>query len=133
VPCAFPSRIDQDDGEEWQPNQYYKKGNIVHSFSVFLILEEDKNKKEILVEILMKHSDKDPTNILFEVVRPVAVVPSMSALAAAGLAAALEPPGVPAVQWNEDEASFFVGVSWDTTHAVTLRELEDGRRAPKLV
>jgi hypothetical protein len=61
-------------------------------FSVFLlILEEEKNVKDILVEILRTQIDKDPTKIPFEVVRPVAAVP---ALAAVGLAAALESPAV---------------------------------------
>jgi hypothetical protein len=109
--------------KDGNPTKITKKEILSILFSVFLILEEEKNKKEILVEILMKQIDKDPTKIQFEVVRPVATVPAMPASVAAGLAGALEYPDVPA-QWDEDEAPFFVGVSWDPTHTVALCDME---------
>jgi hypothetical protein len=92
------------------PAKITKKEILSILFSVFLILEEEKKLKYILVEILMKQIDKDTTKIPFEVARPVATVPAMPALAAVGLAAALESPDV---QWDEDEAPFFVDVSRD--------------------
>jgi hypothetical protein len=46
-----------------KPTKITKKEIVSVIFSVFLILEEEKHKKEILVEILMKQIDKDPTKI----------------------------------------------------------------------
>jgi hypothetical protein len=103
--------------KDGNPAKITKKEILSILFSVFLTLEEEKNKKEILVEIFMKQIDKDPTKIPFEVVRPI-----MPALEAAHLAAALESP---AGQWDEDEAPFFMGVSWDPTHAVALCDMKD--------
>jgi hypothetical protein len=109
------------------PIKITKKEIFSILFSVFLILEEEKNKKEILVEILMKKIGKYPTKIPFEVVLPVDTVPAMPAFMAVGIAAALESPDVPAVQWDEDEASLFVGSSWDPTHTVVLCDMGDER------
>jgi hypothetical protein len=78
-----------------------------------------------LVEILVKQIDKDPTNIPFEVVCPVVTVPVITALADVGLAAALESLDVPAVEWEEDKAPFYMGVSWEPTHAVALCVMEE--------
>jgi hypothetical protein len=87
-------------------------------------LEEEKKLKDILVEILMKQIDKDPIKIPSKVVRPVATVPAMPALAAVGLASAIESPDV---QWDEDEAPLFVGIIRDPTTAVALYDMGDDR------
>jgi hypothetical protein len=52
------------------PTKITKKDILSTLFSVFLILEEEKNRKKILVEILMKQTDKDPTKIPFKVCAP---------------------------------------------------------------
>jgi hypothetical protein len=83
-----PSALNKLTAKDGNPTKITKKEILSILFSVFIILEEEKNKKEILVAILMKQIDKDPTKIPFEVVRPVATVSEIPALAAAGLAAA---------------------------------------------
>jgi hypothetical protein len=69
-----PSALAKLVAKNGNPTKITKKEILSISFSVFRILEEEKHLKDILVEILMKHIDKDPTKIPLEVVRQVFIV-----------------------------------------------------------
>jgi hypothetical protein len=70
-----PSALTKLAARNGNPTNITKKEILSIIFSVFIILQEDKNKKKILVEILMNQIDKDSTKIPFEVVHPVVAVP----------------------------------------------------------
>jgi hypothetical protein len=76
-------------------------------FSVFLVLDDDKMKKDILMDAVMKCYEKSPTNIPFLVWRTTTT--SQSILTATSYTSTS-----PAARgWDEDDAPFDLSASWD--------------------
>jgi hypothetical protein len=84
--------------------KYTKKEIIAVLFFVFYTLEEDKNKKDVIVAVLIHHAGNYHTK--FPCLR---LVPRLAQ----------------AIAWDADESPFYLGTSMDKSATVPMCDMED--------
>jgi hypothetical protein len=90
-------------------NKIKKKDIIYIMFSLFLVLDNNKIKKDILMDAFMQCYEKSPTKIPFLVwltATKLQASPAATAPAARG--------------WEEDDVPFDVGASWDPYNPIGI-------------
>jgi hypothetical protein len=105
APVAL-SRLQTKNGEL---NKIKKKDIIYIMFSLFLVLDNNKIKKDILMDAFMQCYEKSPTKIPFLVwltATKLQASPAATAPAARG--------------WEEDDVPFDVGASWDPYNPIGI-------------